>query len=57
LVILGAILTTAATNSDMIFAGRFFIGMAVGSLSTAVPMYNSEVSPAEVRGTMVGTWQ
>lgn len=55
--LVGAILTTAAVNPDMIFAGRFFIGVAVGSLSTAVPMYNSEISPAEVRGTMVGTWQ
>lgn len=44
-------------NPEMIFAGRFFIGLAVGSLSTAVPMYNSEISPAEVRGTMVGTFQ
>lgn len=55
--VLGAILTTASVNTDMIFAGRFFIGLSVGSLSTAVPMYNSEISPAEVRGTMVGTWQ
>ncbi|KAL1406129.1 hypothetical protein Q8F55_007812 [Vanrija albida] len=55
--LVGAILTAAAENAQMIFAGRFFIGLAVGSLSTAVPMYNSEISPAEVRGTMVGTWQ
>lgn len=37
----------------MIFVGRFFIGVSVGSLSTAVPTYNSEISSAEVRGTMV----
>lgn len=53
----GGILTAAAMNSGMIFAGRFLIGVAVGSLSTAVPMYNSEISPAEVRGAMGGTWQ
>lgn len=57
LVLLGTILTTAATNTDMIFAGRFFIGMAVGSLSTAVPMYCSEVAPAPVRGAMTACFQ
>lgn len=54
---LGAALTAGARNPDYFFAGRFFIGLAVGSLSTAVPTYNSEISPAEVRGAMVGTWQ
>ncbi|GMK55679.1 hypothetical protein CspeluHIS016_0207350 [Cutaneotrichosporon spelunceum] len=33
------------------------MGLAVGSMITAVPMYNSEMSPAEVRPTMVGTFQ
>ncbi|BEJ00544.1 hypothetical protein CcaverHIS631_0504010 [Cutaneotrichosporon cavernicola] len=55
--LMGAIITTAAMNPEMIFAGRFFIGLAVGSMTTPVPMYNSEISPAEVRGTMVGTFQ
>lgn len=55
--IVGTILTAAAVNSAMIFVGRFAIGLAVGSLSTAVPTYNSEISSAEVRGAMVGTWQ
>lgn len=55
--LLGAALTAAAINPEMIFAGRFFIGLAVGSLSTAVPTYNSEVAPAEVRGAVGGTWQ
>lgn len=54
---IGGIITAAAYNAGMIFAGRFLIGVAVGSLSTAVPMYNSEISPAEVRGAMGGTWQ
>jgi len=55
--LIGTILTAAAVNAEMIFVGRFFIGLAVGSLSTAVPTYNSEISAPEVRGTMVGTWQ
>lgn len=55
--LLGTILTAAAVNPAMIFVGRFLIGVSVGSMSTAVPTYNSEISSPEVRGTMVGTWQ
>ncbi|ORX34317.1 hexose transport-related protein [Kockovaella imperatae] len=55
--LLGAALTAGAMNPAMIFVGRFAIGAAVGSMSTAVPTYNSEISSAEVRGAMVGTWQ
>lgn len=55
--LLGTILTAAAINPEMIFVGRFLIGVSVGSMSTAVPTYNSEISAPEVRGTMVGTWQ
>lgn len=30
-------------NPDYIFAGRFFIGLSVGMMSTAVPTFLSEV--------------
>ncbi|CAK5279221.1 unnamed protein product [Mycena citricolor] len=39
------------------FVGRFFIGWAVGSLSAVVPLYNSEISPPELRGTLVSIQQ
>ena len=55
--LLGTGLTTGATAVSHMFVGRFFIGWAVGGLSAAVPMYNSEISPAELRGTVVATQQ
>ncbi|KAK7035868.1 hexose transport-related protein [Favolaschia claudopus] len=55
--LLGTGLTTGARDSSYMFAGRFFIGWAVGSLSAAVPLYNSEISPPELRGTVVSIQQ
>ncbi|KAL1410519.1 hypothetical protein Q8F55_004532 [Vanrija albida] len=56
--IAGVIVQTAATyNVGMIYAGRWFAGMGVGGLSTVVPMYNAELAPAAIRGTLVGLQQ
>ncbi|KAJ7491114.1 hexose transport-related protein [Mycena latifolia] len=55
--LLGTALTTGAQNAAWMFVGRFFIGWAVGSLSAAVPLYNSEISPPELRGTIVSIQQ
>ncbi|KAI9040080.1 sugar porter family MFS transporter [Aspergillus affinis] len=52
--------TTAAANdgnSSNILGGRFITGMGVGSLSTSVPMYNAEIAPPEVRGSLVALQQ
>ncbi|KAF5371317.1 hypothetical protein D9758_004206 [Tetrapyrgos nigripes] len=54
---LGTGLTAGAQNAAMMFVGRFFIGWAVGSLSAAVPLYNSEISSPELRGTIVSIQQ
>ncbi|KAJ6620368.1 general substrate transporter [Mycena sp. CBHHK59/15] len=51
--LLGTALTTGAQNA----AWMIFIGWAVGSLSAAVPLYNSEISPPELRGTVVSIQQ
>lgn len=47
--------TSSGPNS--ILAGRFITGMGVGSLAMIVPIYNSEVSPPEVRGALVALQQ
>ncbi|KAL2007902.1 hypothetical protein VTN00DRAFT_7884 [Thermoascus crustaceus] len=50
--------TTAAVGDDKnIMGGRFVTGMGVGSLSMAVPMYNAEIAPPEVRGSLVALQQ
>lgn len=37
--------------------GRFVTGLGVGALSAAVPLYQSETVPRQVRGALVGTYQ
>ncbi|KAG7097509.1 hypothetical protein E1B28_004851 [Marasmius oreades] len=54
---LGTGLTAGAQGPQWLFVGRFFIGWAVGSLSAAVPLYNSEIAPPELRGTIVSIQQ
>jgi len=53
----GVIVQTAASASPSIFGGRFVTGLGVGSLSMAVPLYNAEIAPPEVRGSLVALQQ
>ncbi|ANB15622.1 hexose transporter HXT5 [Sugiyamaella lignohabitans] len=39
------------------FIGRLIGGMGVGTMSVLVPMFQSEVSPSEIRGTLVSSYQ
>jgi SP family sugar:H+ symporter-like MFS transporter len=54
-----AALTPAQAISDwvQIMMGRFIAGWGVGALSAAVPVYQSETAPKEIRGTLVATYQ
>ncbi|THV07390.1 general substrate transporter [Dendrothele bispora CBS 962.96] len=54
---IGVVFQTAAQNPSWILGGRFVTGMGVGSLSMAVPLYNAEMSPPEVRGSLVALQQ
>ncbi|KAJ7773317.1 general substrate transporter [Mycena metata] len=54
---IGVVVQTVATGPPFIYGGRFITGMGVGSLSMAVPLYNSEISPPEVRGSLVSLQQ
>ncbi|KAA8904310.1 hypothetical protein TRICI_005536 [Trichomonascus ciferrii] len=44
-------------NYNYILGGRFVIGIGVGSLSMIVPLYNAELSPPEIRGSLVAMQQ
>ena len=37
--------------------GRFVAGLGVGALSAAVPMYQAEAAPSQIRGTLTATYQ
>ncbi|KAH6692139.1 general substrate transporter [Leptodontidium sp. MPI-SDFR-AT-0119] len=55
--LVGALLQSSAQNLAMILVGRIFTGWAVGLLSMAVPVYNSECAAPKIRGFIVGLSQ
>lgn len=58
LVTIGAILQLIVTgNSPLLIVGRLVLGAGVGIASNAVTLYLSEIPPAEIRGSMVSSWQ
>lgn len=58
-VILGSYLYIGATagHPQLLYAGRFFTGLGVGTFSGVGPLYNAEISSAEVRGFVVSFYQ
>ncbi|MFY9527665.1 MAG: sugar porter family MFS transporter [Candidatus Acidiferrales bacterium] len=53
----GAIFCAAATSPAMLIAGRIVVGLGIGLSSGTVPVYISEVSPAQARGWQVSLFQ
>ncbi|KAM0431437.1 hypothetical protein ACHAPT_005414 [Fusarium lateritium] len=54
----GTIIEISSTTHWVQFAiGRLVTGFGIGSLSVVVPMYQSESSPAIIRGILVSTYQ
>ncbi|KAJ2219486.1 high affinity glucose transporter, partial [Coemansia sp. RSA 485] len=63
-IVLGALVCTigsaiqfGSVSRVMLIAGRFVNGLAIGFLSSVVPMYQSETSPPSDRGRMVSLQQ
>ncbi|KAK2021199.1 general substrate transporter [Colletotrichum zoysiae] len=50
---IGAILQTAAVNYEMLVLGRTIGGIGVGALAMGAPLYISEISPPNLRGTLL----
>ena len=50
---LGAIIQTAASNYSTLVAGRAIGGIGVGTLAMGAPLYISEISPPEMRGSLL----
>ncbi|KAF4221520.1 hypothetical protein CNMCM5878_008768 [Aspergillus fumigatiaffinis] len=53
----GVIVQACTKNPDYIYAGRFVTGLGVGNLSMIVPLYNAELAPPEIRGSLVAVQQ
>src|SRR5580704_5691941 len=54
---LGALACAAATSPAMLIVGRIVVGLGIGLASGTVPVYISEVSPADARGWQVSLFQ
>lgn len=50
--LLGWILISIATDVDMIYAGRFFVGLGSGMVGAPARVYTSEVTQPHLRGTL-----
>ncbi|KAJ5990240.1 hypothetical protein N7499_010768 [Penicillium canescens] len=58
-VVLGSYLYCGATyhKPGLLYAGRFFTGLGVGTFSGVGPLYNAELSAPELRGFLVSFYQ
>ncbi len=54
---IGAIWSGISPTAMMLVFARFFIGIAIGVSSFAVPLYIAEISPTKTRGTLVSMFQ
>jgi MFS transporter, SP family, sugar:H+ symporter len=48
----GSLLAAVAPTVGILIAARFIIGLAVGAAALVVPLYLSEIAPAEIRGAI-----
>ncbi|KAF5003570.1 hypothetical protein FDECE_9884 [Fusarium decemcellulare] len=55
--LLGSALQAGSTSIAMLIVGRFIGGMAVGMLTSTIPMYASEISMPKWRGALSGLLQ
>lgn len=54
---IGAVWSGMAPTAEMLLVARFFIGIAIGVSSFAVPLYIAEISPTRYRGVLVSMFQ
>ncbi|KAH8883331.1 general substrate transporter [Thozetella sp. PMI_491] len=50
---IGSAMQTGSVNYGMLVAARFIGGLGIGMLSAVAPLYISEISPPEIRGTLL----
>ncbi|CAI6090425.1 hypothetical protein V2G26_006012 [Clonostachys chloroleuca] len=53
----GAICQVCAQATPLMLVGRFLAGVGVGMISVLVPLYQSEMAPRWIRGTLVCAYQ
>ncbi len=53
----GAVWTGLAPSVNQLMISRFYLGLAIGVSSFAVPLYISEIAPTKIRGRLVSMFQ
>jgi sugar porter (SP) family MFS transporter len=54
---LGAFVSAIAPSVHVLLLGRLIVGVAVGAMSVAAPLYIAEIAPPTKRGVLVGFFQ
>ncbi len=54
---IGSIFCAAAPNINILILSRFIVGLAIGVVTFATPLYLSEISPEKIRGSLVSLFQ
>ncbi|MGV0714436.1 sugar porter family MFS transporter [Mycolicibacterium sp. XJ662] len=54
---LGAFVSAIAPSSLVLLVGRLVVGLAVGAISVAAPLYIAEIAPTRRRGSLVCVFQ
>jgi MFS transporter, SP family, galactose:H+ symporter len=55
--VIGSILTAIAPTAAFLIIGRLCLGLAIGIVSSSVPLYIAEIAPSEIRGRLVTFFQ
>jgi MFS transporter, SP family, galactose:H+ symporter len=55
--VIGSILTAIAPTATFLVVGRLLLGLAIGIVSSSVPLYIAEIAPSEIRGRLVTFFQ
>lgn len=50
---IGGFMMALAHNKELLLAGRFIVGAAIGLASMVIPVYIAEVAPVQIRGKLV----
>ena len=54
---IGSVITAVAPTFGVLVGGRFVLGLAIGIVSSSVPLYIAEIAPSEIRGRLVTFFQ
>ena len=57
LFVVGSIAAAAAPGAGFLDAARIIVGVAIGIVSVAAPLYVAEMAPADRRGSLVAIYQ